>query len=166
MLQFKDDQISGPSPAFIISENCNGSQKCCYSFQVFFFFLAGFSLQNVSCMPFKRTCGGLCSQRSGGVSLLEESPWYLVFSWGNRFLGFIAQEEFMELKLLSRGKAERRKASLVSLFHCFAIAGGSRKQTPNFFQFCADLQVVERKFVSGVSREALLVGCFLASLFH
>lgn len=101
-----------------------------------------------------------------GVSLLEEYPWYLVFSWGNRFLGFIAQEEFMELKLLSRGKAERHKASLVSLFHCFAIAGGNRKQTPNFFQFCADLQVVERKFVSGVSREVLLVGCFLASLFH
>lgn len=71
MLQFKDDQISGPSPAFIISKNCNGSQKCCYSFR--FFFLAGFSLQNVNCMPFKRTCAGLCSQRSGGFHCLKNT---------------------------------------------------------------------------------------------
>jgi len=97
-----------------------------------------------------------------GVSLLAESLWHLVFSWGNRFfLGVIVQGEFMELRLLSRGKAERIKVSLVSLFHCFVIAGRSKKQTQNLLLFCAYLQVPESKFVSRVSRKALLVGfCF------
>lgn len=36
-----------------------------------FFFLAGFSLQNVNCMPFKRTGAGLWSQRSGGFHCLK-----------------------------------------------------------------------------------------------
>lgn len=72
-------------------------------------------------------------------------------------------------RLLSRGKGKSHKASLVSLFCCFVvIAGGIKKQTPNFFQFCAVLQVPERKCVSvqGWSEQgsALLVCCFLASL--
>lgn len=36
-------------------------------------------------------------------------------------------------------EAERHKASPGSLCRCFVIAGGSKKQTQNFFQFCADL---------------------------
>lgn len=111
-------------------------------------FSSGSSLQNVSRMPFKSTCAGPWSQRSGGFHCLQSAHGTLsspgeIGSWG-----VIAQEEFMELRLLSRGKAERHNASPVSLFHCFAIAGGSKKQTQNFFQFSPDLQVLERKFVS------------------
>lgn len=68
MLQFKDDQISGPSSAFIISKNCNGSQKNIISR---FFFSSGFSLQIVTRMPFKSTCAGPCSQRSGEFHCLQ-----------------------------------------------------------------------------------------------
>lgn len=67
----------------------------------------------------------------------------------------------------SRGKRENHKASLVSLFCCFVvIASGIKKETSNVFQFCAGLQVLERKFVSvqGWSEQrsalGLLLPCF------
>lgn len=67
-------------------------------------------------------------------------------------------------RLLSRGKGESHKASLVSLFCCFVvIAGRIKKQTPNFFQFCAVLQVPERKCVSvqGWSEQGSALGLLL-----
>lgn len=101
-------------------------------------------------------------------SLLAESPWHLIFSWGNRLLCGIAQEVFMTPGCCqeARERAIRHHWSL-----CFAallrllVELKNKLQTSfsfvQFSEFWRENLCLSR---ARVSREVLLVCCFLASL--